>query len=518
MPYARFLAALLSANLLSLVLLNAIRLPVWALLPILPGGIVAAWLVLRPLNVRRLPFRASRWAVLFAAAAFVLLTAPRLPYLAEWLPGAVVLAQADDYGRLSELISMTLGGRYPLPHPSNQQFLLSHYYAALFPMAWCKLAIPVLTLKDCIVLGNMLYHALFLLSLLEVAPRLVRRPAGATVLVFLMTLFGGLDLLAGRLVPFEHTELWQRSWLGAMREFSSMYTANFWTVHHMAAVWCVLLAFVLCRETRSAARWRKPLIAGWLLVAAGACSLFVALTLPLLAWRELGMLLKRLWRSRMILPVAAASLTPLWLYTNRVAPGGFAWRPVPHLLPVYLLAIFLVDFAGLPLLVLARWRQLARSERRWLGGAMLFFVLTWGVESVGYNNFAMRGGLAPSIVIFLLAARHGGLPRAKVAVGALAALATLTTLTTLREAVTMTYAPLEFSNWYWQTRGLPVPAHVRPLLRDAYRSSVRNPSARVYRPDAGNRLGPEKFNAEKLIEGIPFDQMHGAEQELARFR
>lgn len=106
---------------------------------------------------------------------------------------------------------MAAGGSYPLPRPSNQQSLLSHYYAALFPLAWCKLAIPVLTLKDCIVFGNLLYHALFLLSLLEVAPRLVRRPAAATLFVFLMTLFGGLDIFAGHLIPFEHTEPWKRT-------------------------------------------------------------------------------------------------------------------------------------------------------------------------------------------------------------------------------------------------------------------------------------------------------------------
>lgn len=182
--------------------------------------------------------------------------------------------------------------------------------------------------------------------------------------------------------------------------------------------------------------------------------------------------------------------------------SGFLWRPVPYALPFYLLAIFAMDFAGILLLVLARWERLSRGERRWLIGTMLFFIITWGVELVGYNNFGMRGGLAPSVLMFLLFARHGGLPRAASVVATLAA---LTILTTLREAATMTYAPLEFSNWYWQARGLAVPAHVQPLLRDVYRSLARDASVRVYVPDSGTRFGPEKFNAGKLIEGIPIE-------------
>ena len=47
------------------------------------------------------------------------------------------------------------------------------------------------------------------------------------------------------------------------------------------------------------------------------------------------------------------------------------------------------------------------------------------------------------------------------------AAAVLTTLTTVREAASMTYASLEYSNWYWQARGRPIPPHVAPLLRDA---------------------------------------------------
>lgn len=512
LPVARALASLLAANLISLVALNALRLPAWALALTLPLGWVAAWLFLRRLRVRRAPFPAPRSAVLCAAAALLLLTIPRLPYLAEWLPGAAVLAQADDYGRLAELVAMTLGGQYPLPHPSNQEYLFSHYYAALFPMAWFKLVLPVLTLKDSIFLGNLLYHGLFLGSLLEIAPRFVRRPAGATTFVFLMTLFGGFDILAGHWVPFEHTEHWQRQWMGHNREFSSFFTASYWTVHHMASVWCVLLASAFWREARFPASWQKPLLAGWLLVTAAASSAFVVLSLPLLAWRELWTLFLRLLRTGMIVPAAAAALVPLWIYTGRIDSGTFTWNPVPQNLPLYLLAIFVVDFAGLPLLVTAHWTRLSRAERRWLAGSLLFFATTWGLESAGYNNYGMRAGLLPGVVVLLLAARHIAFPRLALAAAVLA------TLTTVREAASLTYASLEFSNWYWQVRGKPVPSHVAPLLREAYPRLARDRSVRYYQPGAGDRFGLEKFNAEKLVRDIPLTEMHSAERELLRRR
>lgn len=512
MPFVRVLTSLLAANLISLIVLNALRFPVWALVPVFGLGWAAGWLILGQAQIRRTPFPAPRYAVLCAIAALILLTLPRLLYLAEWLPGAAVLAQADDYGRLAELVSMTLGGRYPLPHPSNQDFLLSHYYAALFPMAWFKLVLPILTLKDAILLGNLLYHVLFLGSLLEVAPRLTRGRKSAVAFVFLMTLFGGFDILAGHFIPFEHTENWSRQWMGRMREFSSFYTANYWTVHHMAGLWCILLACIYWREARFPGRWRKPLLAGWLLVSAAACSAFVVLSLPLIAWRELWTLFRRLLRTGMIAPVAAAALIPLWLYTGRVESGSFQWSPALVALPIYLMAVFAIDYAGLPLLLVFHWRNFDQAERRWFIGSLIFFASTWGLESIGYNNYSMRAGLLPGFVVMLLAARHIAFPRLALAAAVLA------TLTTVREAATMTYASLEYSNWYWQARGKPIPAHVAPKLNLAYPRLARDRGVLYYQPGPADSFGLEKFNAEKLVRGLPLGEMHTAERELLRRR
>ena len=512
MPYSFSLAAILAGNLLCLGLMNALRLPVGWTAWVWPGAVLACWRMLRPDKLRRAPFAMPRAAWWLCGAALILLTVPRLTYVAEWLPGTAVLAQADDYGRLAELVSMTQSARYPLEHPGNQDLLLSHYYAALYPMAWIKTALPFLTLKDSIVLGNLLYHLLMLGALLECAPRLVRRRRGALLLVFLMTLFGGFDILMGSAIPFEHTEHWARSHMGRPRELSSMYTAMYWTVHHAAALWASVLAYVLVKAVRYGARWRKPLACGWLLAAAGASSAFVALTVPLVAWKELWALARRLLKLPWVLAACAgASWAPLWLVMKRVDAHGWRWNPPEWNIAVYVAAVCAIDLAGIPLWLSAQWQRLTGEERRWLIGFAVFAALTWGLESAGYNNFMMRGGLVPAACLMVAVARHA-VPRW------LAVVFLATAVTTVRESATLTYWGLENSNWYWQARGLAVPEHVQQRLRAAYPRVARDARGRYYQPDAGDRRGMDKYNAERMVRGLKVEEMAGAEREIARYR
>jgi hypothetical protein len=510
LPYTLRLAAVLSGNLLCLAVLNGLRLPASAVLRVWPAAVIVCWYALRPAKVRRAPCALPGAAWWMCGAALALLTVPRLTYFAEWLPGAAVLAQADDYGRLAELVAMTQSERYPLAHPANGAYLLSHYYTALFPLVWIKFAVPLLTLKDCIVVGNFFYHALILLALLECAPRLARRRGGALLLVFLMTLFGGLDIVMGRLIPFEHTEHWARAHMGRLREISSFYTAAYWTVHHTAAMWAVIAAFVLTRETRYGERWRKPLVIGWLLVAAGASSAFVALTLPLVGWREMWTLARRLMRAPAALTLCAAgAAAPVWLVLRRVDGHGFQWYPPQMNLLFYVVLICVIDLAGIPIWIGTRWKGLSGQERRWMVGCALLVGLSWGVESAGYNNFLMRGGLVPVAAMMVVFARR---PAPKWLLAVILA----TTVTTVREAATLTYWGVEFSNWYWQGRGLAVPAHVLKRLRPEYARIARDRAARYYQPDAQDRTSMDKYNAERRIQESKVEDMHPAEREILR--
>jgi hypothetical protein len=529
--FTRWLCSLLLANLASLVLLNGLHLRPVCLLAIYPTAVAGFRWWLSRARVRRARWLPAPWT-LWAALVFVgLLTVPRLPYLLEWIPANPVVASADDYGHLAELVSMTLSERYPLRHPSNQDYLLSHYYTAFYPMAWLKAAAPRLTLKDCLLAGNALYHFLLVMSLIEVATRLLPSRRGGLLLLFLATFFGGWDWLFQARLSFSHSEHWPRLAFHALREVSSGYTALFWVVHHFAAFWCVVAGYVFARYSRLRRRWEKPLLVGLLLVAGAFSSAFVLLPVPLLFAPELWQLARRAGRTRMVLPLAAAFCVPLFLYFGRLQHGVFRWTPIRlewYASPlanvlvsflVYVLAVCLVDFAGIPILLLGAIRRMGRAERRWLAGALGFLACTWAIGSVGYNNLCMRGMMLPGFVFFLLFARWVGQwhmlwtgRRRALAV----ALALVLSWGTLREAAWLLYQPLMFSSWYWSVRGLPLPPAVTPFLHPAYPRLARDPAVRYYVPDQTDRVGLDKFNAEKLVRGIAPGEMDEAELELLR--
>jgi len=257
----------------------------------------------------------------------------------------------------------------------------------------------------------------------------------------------------------------------------------------------------------------------------------VLLPVPLLFAPELWMLARRAWRTRMVLPLAAVFSVPLFLYFGRAQQGTFHWAPIrlawcaaplPDALVsfvVYFLAVCLVDFAGIPIVLVASIRGMGHAERRWLAGALGFLACTWAVESVGYNNFCMRAMMLPGFVFFFLFASRTGLwriawtGRRRVVA---AALALALSWGTLREAVFLLHRPLVFSSLYWRVRDLPPPPWVAPRLRPAYPLLARDTGVRFYVPDQVDRLGLEKFYAEKLVRGIPPGQMSEAELELLR--
>jgi hypothetical protein len=53
-------------------------------------------------------------------------------------------------------------------------------------------------------------------------------------------------------------------------------------------------------------------------------------------------------------------------------------------------------------------------------------------------------------------------------------------------------------------------------VRPHYARLARDRSTRIYTPDQHDRLGLNKFNAEKLVTGLPPSAMDRSELELAR--
>lgn len=527
--WSRALASVSLANLLCLVLLNSLALPPrWTLL-FFPAGIALGMWLLQPAYVRRAPIQAPGSTAVWSLCLLALLTLPRVPYLLEWIPGNSVLAWADDYGRLAELVSMTLSDRYPIRHPSSSSFLLSHYYTALFPMAFLKFAVPLLTLKDCIFAGNLLYHTLFAFSIPEVVARYVNRKTGYWVLLFLFTFFGGFDWIFYAGVLFSHSEQWPRKVFGSLREISGFYTGMFWVIHHFTAFYSVLLAGIFAGSLRFGGKWRKPLALSLLLISGIYSSLFATVTMCLLAPGSLIRLLKRTWTTRLFVPLILVFSAPVFLYTNRIQSGSFMWNPVrlnvfsAKTLDAaagsisYLILASVVDLAFIPLLLFFVRRRFTPGELWMYRASMLFFVSTAVIESIGYNNYSMRGMFLPTVVFFVLAARHL-VPRfltSKPLRLAAVILACVSVLTTLKETAHLLYLPLMYSSWYWQVRGRPMPAEVAAQLRPEYATLARDASVHVYTPDERDRTGMAKFNAEKFVEIAPGD-MTDAEYELLR--
>ena len=318
MFFSRLLAAILIANFLTLVFMNLFELPVYSAVFALLGFTVASFHLMSQLRVRRRRAVIDRPTLWIAAATLILLTVPRLVYLAQWLPDVEVRVVGDDYARLAELTAMTLSDHYPLRHPANADFLLSFYYTSLYPLAALRLVLPFLTLKDVVVIGNLFYHTLVLLSVVEVAHVLFRRPSQIRWLVFLCMLFSGLDWLTKATVLTASYEWWQRDFFAGNTQISSFFTAMFWVIHHYLGFYAIVLAAIFLFYAVARYRWQKPLAVSLLGVTAFYTSPFSFLAVPffgLIHWRVLWRHVISTWMFGYVIVLA---LAPLFIFIKRL--------------------------------------------------------------------------------------------------------------------------------------------------------------------------------------------------------
>ncbi len=485
-PFSTVLAIVALANFFALVALNGFSPPAWAVLIVWPISVATGYFVMRGARWTspRLALPRAAW---FLLAAWVLLLAvPRLPYLLQRVPETGILATGDDHGRLAQMVSLVHSANYPLTHPSNPAYLLSHYYAALLPWAWLHFALPALTLKECILLGNLAYHILFAGVLFEFASRFFRESRAALVFLFLMTFFGGLDWLTTLPRLFDHSEHWYRLWFGEWREISAIYTVAWWAVHHALGLWLLLVSCLLLRHARWKERWRKPFVLGLLLLSAFYSSVFVLVSLPFVAPRALWRIGFRLLKNGLGFALLGLAAIPAFLFFER--PWGPAFQlewPRPWPLLAFLAGVLVLEYAFLPLLV---WRY------KRMRGPLLFFASTLLVFSIGLNNYTMRGMLLPTVVLFgcvapVIAGMRWRRPALGLAVCLLSA-------GVFREAAWLTYQPLESSPLYWRLTGREMPAF----------------AARRANPPKGL----DRFNAERPIPPIPIEEMDFNEKELLR--
>jgi hypothetical protein len=459
----------------------------------------------------------------------------------------------DDYAHLAELAAMTLSDSYPLRSPPSPEFLFSFYYASFYPPAVLFLALPWLTLKDALIAGNFFYHLLILLSVVEAGHLFFRRAGQIRWFVFLMTFFSGLDWLAKPLRLTTTYEWWQKDFFSGNTQISSFYTGMYWTIHHVVGFWAIVLCAVWLfyafvpgasrsharhdrrRRRTGHGRWQKPLAISLLAAGAFYSSPFAVLALPFFAVLHWRLLWRHVVRTWMFAYAAVLGIIPLFLFLHRQAESalepstfrlqvtGEFWVDKLISLPVFLVLVPIVEFAAIPFLLLLVVRRMTQLDRRYFAMTVPFFLLIYVVAFSNTGNFSMRGMFLPTFVLFYLFAKYspelgaqlgrvsGPVRWARVAVVALFVAATSV------GAFVMGGAML-YIGWL----NTSVPYHMANKappkeLTYPYRELVFDRSVTTYRPSEADRKGRAKYNVEKLMEGVPVEEMSLWERELMRY-
>lgn len=533
--FTRILLATILANLGAFVVLYIGRLEVSFTVPVYLSFFLGSVYLANRLRFRPTRIEADGPSLTMLAIALLLLTLPRLTYLLDWLPGNTTLSFSDDYARMLEVLAMTANESYPLLSPSNTDYLFSYYYAGLFPMAVIKLALPVLTIKESIALGNFYYHTIILLSLYEISHLVLgSQIQKVRILIFLFTLFGGLDWVAKGdfSALYGHFEWWQKR-LSGNTQLSSFYTGMFWTVHHFLAAYTAILAYCIaylsCADGRKQPRDIMILL---LLISIFYTSPFVFLSLIpflLIHWKKILHVLaqKASWL------IIIASIPPIAIFLNRVAESPYIWSTfrltiTDHFLldkmlslPLYLILVPVMELAGIPLILLAIIGRLNKLERKHLLAAWAFFVLTYFLAYAHGNNFAMRGMLLPTAVFFFLFAAHW--PELRAMIGqrytpALILLAALFTVGTLMESAGRLKVGIARSQLLGSAFGItPRKKTVLQALKfPVYATATRKDLTVIPYEDLQYAIRRNRYDYEKFIDHIRLDRMFGYEKDLIR--
>lgn len=423
MFFTKLLATLLLANAATMVLGNLFSLRVAWLLWLYPLLLLLAGIPLWRARSRK-PRTSASWAMYaFAALYGLALAALRLPYLMDFFPETRVATTWDDYARVAELLSMTLSPNFPLLHFANPNYLFSFYYCSLFPAAVLKLALPGLSILNCVFVWQALYVFLTLFSLLEILARALKSRSSLWAMLFLMTLFGGLDWLAHAYfqqgMTIAHHEWWQHAFNNANAQISSFFTALHWTAHHFMGFYSCVVACALFQLFSFSSKRLKFLLVGLLLIGAFYSSAFVAGPFALLVLVNAKAYFRMLKKRPLIsAALVLCFLAPVYVFTNKLPGATLSWAPfavkftnsfVANKLlsfPIWLGLVTLVEFAFIPFIAAIHYKKFAAWEKKAFLASWLYYLSTYVILYSGCNNYSMRGMLLPTFVFFFLFCKY----------------------------------------------------------------------------------------------------------------
>lgn len=540
--FTRLFAAVIIANVLTLAVCNLIEPKVYLTAFFYGISLAVALSLLQSVSFKRTEFKISKWMVLLITVFWVVVSAPRGLYLMEWIPipGNVVLLSWDDYAHVAELVSMTASDTYPLKHPSNDNYLLSFYYASFYPIAVIKMLAFFLTIKDALFFGLAFCNLLFAFSLLEIINLLLPSRRSMRVMLFFCIVFGGLDyifgILADKAVIASHERWQEAACFHGNNKIYSFYFGLQWAPHHIMAFYTCIVAFVLFRFARFARNWLKAASCGLLLISSFYSSVFSfmpAILYIIVEWRTI---LPRYRNPALTLALLTLLATPLFIYTGKLTSVGFVPATfrfdisgnviIDKLLtfPLWIVFISVVELGGLPLLSLFSFRRFTQLEKRYYIASIFFFLSTYVIAFSGANNYSFAGMLLPTFVLFFLFAKYW--PHSLTAIGI-----TLKQRTVLLTAVIFLLSIgniLSFSSnivhglggsslaWKMIKRSIPPPSVLKDRSFDRdYRKLARDRSFQGF--SHGETYNHEQaYNAEKFLRNIPTKDMEVWEMELLR--
>ena len=519
----RVLATLIVTNFVCLVVLNLFEMRPAAMPIIYAISSVCIYYILGQWTIKRSSIKPDRYTRMMVLLTLIALTLPRIPYLFDWISDTTVLVIADDYARLAELVSMTLSDHYPLVHPANTHYLLSFYYTAFYPLVLFKTVFPILTLKNSIFFGCLVYNILVLGSFVEIGCLLFNSQRSMRIFVFLCTLFGGFDF---------GLELWQSDVFNANTMISSFYNGIFWTIHHFISFYAILIAYIILYRTRFRHQTYKYSIIAALIASSFYSSPFSFAPLLFFVPYQRILIMKML-RNPICWIVFVASLIPLYIFINKLPgqtfiPSTFRIAVTNNFVidkivsfPVYIFLIPVIEVAGIPLLLYSVLGKMKKVEKRFYFSSIAFFLLTYVVAYSGYNNLSMRGMFLPTLVWFALFAKYNHYFIKD------SFIASLRTHRTKRIAV-VTLLTLSINPLYQQFTSLgntltntsltytlfnrPAPSRLKPI----YAKLSHNSEVSIYTPDDIDRYTQHRYNAEKLLSPTPLNEMQEWERELLR--
>lgn len=528
--FTRFLACVYAANFATLVVMNATGMFVAATSLVWLAALAVVGRFCLKLQPRRFQLSFDGLSLTFLGLLLIMLVASKATYLLDWLPGQAVLSHSDDYARILEILAMTGNDRYPLLFPGNTDYVFSFYYASLYPFAVMAQLGFFLTLKEVVALGNIFYYILILGSLYEIVWLLLRDRARVRLALFMLTIFGGLDWLFFLGQGVDHYEMWALRFDGHL-QYSSIFTSLTWVIHHFNGAYGCLVAYVCFIAARhpggNRQRYTFVLI---LFASAFYASPFAVLVVPLLfAWHY--RLTWRLIAHGPGLAVCVSWLIPLYVFLGRTSQewtwavcklaipfSDSFWINKAVSFPLFVLLVPVIEWLGIPLLLLLFWRRWGKG-RSMIVCAWVFFLSTYLVQYSMANNWCMRGMVIPIFIFIFQFARlvpkttltapfRAGMG-ARVAVGLLLAVLCLGTLGEARGRI---FNSLQRSGFYYQWQGKEVP---KLLASDIHGMAISEEKVLPWEKVKG--INPFfRYDPEKFINKVPLENMEYFERELIR--